>query len=343
MPDPADAAQAPVSITDARSQTAEAPPADYDEDSRQSYPSFASFQNFGAGPASGGPASIGPSPVSIASAPPASSGTPASTDSPSKSKLTGKPAAKGDLVVTPMVHILVYMLDHAATGTVQLLEPDGTEHLIAFRDGVPNRMKTGRPVELLGQLLVEAGLLASAAVDNALREAKQIDAPLGEYLVLHEIIKRQQLDVVLQVQLLRKFAALANLPPETTYAFYRDVSALEDWGGKSPIRVDPLQVLLETVRAWYDRHRIRGTLFRMKDRTLVMCTDGNTAALREDPSAKAVIEAIETGGMNILNLYRKRVADEEDVNSVVYTLAVTRHFTFASQKGPPMGTGPRTG
>ncbi len=142
--------------------------------------------------------------------------------------------------------------------------------------------------------------------------------------------------------MLRKFAAIANLPTETTYAFYRDIHALDQWGGKSPVRVEPLQVMLETVRAWYDRHRIRGTLYRMKDRTLVLREDANAAGLMGDPSAAAVIGAIDAGGTNILSLYRKRVADEEDVNSVVYTLAVTRQFTFASAKGPAMGGGPRS-
>jgi len=311
-----------------------------DGDSRQSYPSFASFQSFGSGPASGSPVS-GARIVDSGQAD-AGASEPTAGGAPERARLVGKPAAKGDLATTPMVHILVYLLDHAASGTVLLVEPDRTEHLIAFRDGVPTRIKTGRPVELLGAMLVEGGLIGRDAVDEALREAAAMEAPLGEYLVLHEAIRRQQLEVVLQVQMLRKFAAIANLPTETTYAFYRDIHALDKWGGKSPVRVEPLQVMLETVRAWYDRHRIRGTLYRMKDRTLVLRDDANAAGLKGDPSAAAVIGAIEAGGTNILALYRKRVADEEDVNSVVYTLAVTRQFTFASEKGPPMGGGPRS-
>ncbi len=39
-----------------------------------------------------------------------------------------QPTASGNLATTPLVHTLVYMLDHGLTGTFELREPDGVQH-----------------------------------------------------------------------------------------------------------------------------------------------------------------------------------------------------------------------
>jgi len=51
---------------------------------------------------------------------------------------------------------------------------------------------------------------------------------------------------------------------------------------------------------------------------------------------QAVLDAIAATRSTITTLYQQRVADEEVVSSLVYTLAVTRCFGFTTAKGPPM-------
>jgi hypothetical protein len=252
-----------------------------------------------------------------------------------------KATAKGELASTPMVHILVYMLDHDATGSVVLQEPDGIEHLLEFRDGCPIKIKTGRPVALLGEMLVEGGLIETDAVEQAVGEAALIEAPLGEFIVLQDLVQRGALEVVLQEQLMRKLAAIANQTPGTTYRFFRDLSLLENWGGKVGVRLEPLRAILATVRAWTDRNRVRGTLYKMKDRKLILSSQGDVSCLISDETALAILASIEPGDATVMELYRRRIADEEEVNSLVYTLAVMRYFSFSAGKGPPMGLGPR--
>jgi hypothetical protein len=159
--------------------------------------------------------------------------------------------------------------------------------------------------------------------------------------VLQEGLARTSLEQVLQEQLLRKAAAIANQPAGTTYAFYRDEYLLEGWGGKAVVKVEPLQLVLAVVRAWTDRNRIRGTLYKMKDRLLQLSPQADVACLISDEVALAILAAIEPGTHNVLNLYRSRVADEEEINSLVYALAVMRYFSFSSARGAPMGLGPR--
>jgi hypothetical protein len=45
--------------------------------------------------------------------------------------------ARGTLAVTPFVHLLAYMLDHASSGSVEITPPNGDRHVVIFRKGVP--------------------------------------------------------------------------------------------------------------------------------------------------------------------------------------------------------------
>jgi hypothetical protein len=311
----------------------EADEPDSGEFSSDSNPSFPSF---GTSPSQVVEAMGGAMPISQ-STPYA----PASRPLEYSTRIPAKPTAKGDLTATPMVHILVYMLDHSATGSVVLQEPEGTEHLLEFRDGAPTKIKTGRPVWLLGDMLVEEGALHRDSIEQALVDASIIEAPLGEYLVLQDYLSRDLLDAVLHEQMLRKLAAVANQPSGTSYCFYRDVSLLANWGGKVGIEIAPLRAVLATVRAWTDRNRVRGTLYKMRDRKLVLSSESDVSCLISDETALAILAAIEPGDATVMDLYRRRLADEEEVNSLVYALAVMRHFTFSAGKGPPMGSGSR--
>jgi HD-GYP domain-containing protein (c-di-GMP phosphodiesterase class II) len=245
--------------------------------------------------------------------------------------------AQGDLSSTPMVHLLIYMLDREATGTVVLREPDGAEHVLEFDRGCPIKVKPARPVALLGEMLVEAGVLAQSAVEKAVGDAALLEALLGEFLVMGEQVDRPTLEQTLREQILRKLGAVANQPFGTTYEFYKDVSLLQGWGGEGGVRIEPLRAVLATVRAWTDRNRVRGTLYKMRDRKLVLSANADVSSLISDDVALAILAAVEPGDATVLDLYRRRVAPEEEINSLVYTLAIMRFFDFSAAKGPPMG------
>ena len=56
-----------------------------------------------------------------------------------------EPSARGTLTSTPLVHVLVYMLDHRQTGTVVLREIDGRHHVIYFDEGRASMVRNGAP------------------------------------------------------------------------------------------------------------------------------------------------------------------------------------------------------
>jgi HD-GYP domain-containing protein (c-di-GMP phosphodiesterase class II) len=265
--------------------------------------------------------------------------------SPSPSQSGGPPAnalrdlsptARGTLASTPVVHVLVYMLDHVQTGTVVLREPDGAHHLLYFHAGAPSKVRVGKPVALLGEQLVASGLVESEVIAQAIESSRRMDTLLGEFLVDNGVLMQETLMAELAAQIAAKIAGLVNLPPETDYAFYAGHNLIDNWavGELSPCH--PLNAVLASVRAWHDRARIRATLGRIAKQPLAFHPDADLTPLQLLPEEQVVLDAIAASRSTITTLYQQQVADEEIVSSVVYTLAVTRCFGFTSAKGPPM-------
>jgi HD-GYP domain-containing protein (c-di-GMP phosphodiesterase class II) len=272
-----------------------------------------------------------------ASVSPSQPGTPQQSGGPSPGAFKDlTPTARGTLASTPIVHVLVYMLDHVQTGTVVLREADGAHHLLYFHDGAPSKIRVGKPVALLGEQLVASGLVDSEVVAKAIESSRRMDTLLGEFLVDNGVLMHETLMAELAAQIAAKVAGLVNLAPDTDYAFYAGQNLIDSWapGDLSPCH--PLNAVLASVRAWHDRARIRATLGRIAKQPLAFHPDADLSPLQLTPEEQVVLDAIGATRSTITTLYQQKVADEEVVSSVVYTLAVTRCFGFTSSKGAPM-------
>jgi HD-GYP domain-containing protein (c-di-GMP phosphodiesterase class II) len=253
------------------------------------------------------------------------------------------PTARGTLEATPLSHVLVYMLDHQLTGSLtfqEALPPSqgpSIEHTIYFVNGVPAKARLGRPVHRLGEVLVNDRILTPAALDDALGGAVRLGLLLGEYLVGHSIVTREVLANALDKQLALKVASLANMLPQTTYSYFRDVNLLEAWGGGELAVIGPLNAILAVVRAWNDRDRISATLLRIGKHPLVFHDSADVPSLSLAPAEGTIVDAIVTRSLSLPDLLNAGIARENDVRSLVYALAVTRQFAFAGQKKGPMG------
>ena len=53
------------------------------------------------------------------------------------------PMAEGSFTRTPLVHLLVYILDQRLTGTATFYPPDGLSHDVYFEEGVASKIRTG--------------------------------------------------------------------------------------------------------------------------------------------------------------------------------------------------------
>jgi hypothetical protein len=247
-----------------------------------------------------------------------------------------EPTARGTLTSTPIVHVLVYMLDHRQTGTVVLREIDGRHHVIYFEDGRPCVVRNGRPVALLGDGLVSSGLIAPDVLVKALEVARRNGSMLGDYLVGSGLIGAEALRLALLAQVPRKIERLVNLAPETDYAFYSGVNLISDWAKGELFPCHPLGAILVAVRSWHDRARVRATLSRIAKQVLTFHPEVDLSEFILTGEEQAVVEAIHSTSSTLSSLYDLRVAGEDTVSSIVYTFAVTRSFAFTAAKGPPM-------
>lgn len=250
-----------------------------------------------------------------------------------------QPAAKGTLATTPLVHVLIYVLDHAITGSIELTEADGeTTHSIYVRRGAPVKVKTGRLVAPLGELLASAGKLALDRVPDLVIASQRDGVLFGERLISQGLISRGQLWSTLELQIPLKLERLANLAPETKYVLYKDVNLLETWGGADAVAADPVHVIHSVVRAWHDRVRIKQTLARIAKHPLIIRPDAKIAGLKLAPDERAVLDAIREQRATMSVLQHMRLADAEALHSLVYTLAITRQLDLPNQKkSGPMG------
>ena len=259
------------------------------------------------------------------------------TNRPVSGRNGHEPTARGNLAATPLPHVLVYMLDHSLTGSVVFEGGEGQD-TIYFVSGVPTKIRLNDEVALLGQILVHGGAIETKAVEQAVDGARRLGILLGEYLVGHDLVSREALLWALEAQLLNKIAYLANLAPEISYSYYREMDLLEGWGGGDVPVACPLNPILASVRNWLDRGRIRATLNRIGKHPLVLHEDAALESLALLPEEEATLDMIRAHGVPLAQLFKRNVADEEVVSSLVYSLAVTRQFAFKGQKKGPMAS-----
>lgn len=251
------------------------------------------------------------------------------------------PTAEGVLSTTPLVHVLVYMLDHSLTGTVVFVEGE-FEHAVYFVSGVPAKVRLAYGGLKLGEALARLEQLDPGSLDAFSAEAKQSGSLFGRYLVEQMGVDDSVVGLGLELQLLENLATLTNLPPATTYSYYYNVNSLEHWGAEDLTLQGPLNAILTATRQWKDRARIRATLARISKHPLVFFEECDFDSLVLTGDEEAIMAVLRTEALTYSDLLAREEFDEEVVNSLAYTFAVTRQFAFKGQKkGAMAGRGTR--
>jgi hypothetical protein len=245
--------------------------------------------------------------------------------------------ARGSFASTPLVHVLVYILDRCLSGTVVIREPDGAESTVYFESGRPAKVRTTRPVALIGEILVSRNALSADDFARALETSRHVGNLVGEQLLTRGFVQRDVLEAALTAQVIDKLVALVNAPPETRYAFYRDVNTLRHWPTIESFPTHPLDAILACSRAWLDRTRIHTTLSRMTKQPLDLSPAAQIDAMELTPDERPIVETMRREKTSLARLRRSATVDDETIASLVYAFAVTRQFSFLEPKGLPMG------
>ncbi|WP_437781860.1 DnaJ domain-containing protein [Sorangium sp. So ce1097] len=249
------------------------------------------------------------------------------------------PTAEGTLARTPLVHLLVYMLDRRLTGTTCFIDPDGVRHGIFFSDGVPAKIWTGTIIAPLDRVILDLGLLDEATLRETLRDITRRRVLHGRLLVARGLLDRETVFGVLRQQLVRKLVALYDLPPGTRYAYYDGQNLLSSYGGPELIGCEPLAVIMAGVRLHADDPLIDATLDRIQSRPLGLHVEAEMKRFQLHRDEAAVVDLLRARRTTIAELVAAGVAQERVVRLTLYALAITRHLDLGAPGRRPVGLG----
>lgn len=252
--------------------------------------------------------------------------------------MSTSPTATGSLAKTPFPQLIVYLADRALTGSLVLraLEGDATvEHTVHFDEGAPVKVRTGRPVAYLGDVLVEIGMLDEDGLEASRLSLAASGGLHGELLLRTGRIDRSGLMAGLREQVARKMAYLFTLPKETTYAFFEGTNLLEDFGGPELVPVDPLKLVWNAVCASSDLAGIDELLKRLGKAHLRLRADTDLSRFAFDPAALPVIDQLQ-GAPRLEELLAGGAAPEHTIKLVVFTLTITRHLDLGPKQAAPL-------
>src|SRR5271154_2864757 len=80
------------------------------------------------------------------------------------------PAASGTLAKTPLIHLVLYVLNNGLSGTLELCAPDMRRALVLFLSGQPAKVWTSEQGLYLGEILMELGHLTETELTQSLSD-----------------------------------------------------------------------------------------------------------------------------------------------------------------------------
>lgn len=174
--------------------------------------------------------------------------------------------ATGELKDTPFGGLLYSIFTRMLTGSLVVAESAERRHCVSFRDGYPTKAKLVDPMDLLGEILFEAGSLTPEQIAEILDYSEQLELLCGESALMLGYVETDALNQALVVQTARRVARLFTVFTGT-YGFYQE-DFLSSFGGNDPPTVDPLPIIAAGVRSSYDLGRLILMLQGLQDQPL---------------------------------------------------------------------------
>ena len=251
--------------------------------------------------------------------------------------MSGQQSATGKLGTTPLVDLLVQLLDRRASGTLVIEDHRYLKSGLWVDGGAPAKARIPEPTHHLAEVLVATGAIAEGVAQQTLREAQATQRLHGQVLTAKGALDRQVLSSALGEQLARKVEWMAALKPESVYGFYAGKNYLEKFGGNEPAVVDPLAIIWRAARANLDAGRVQTLLRTLGGAPLRLHPAGRLARFGFDRSELAVVEVLRAKPMGLSDLLATGMLDRERLARQVYVLAVTRHFDLGDSGMLPVG------
>jgi tetratricopeptide (TPR) repeat protein len=251
-----------------------------------------------------------------------------------------EPTASGVLSKTPLAHLVVYCLDKRLRGTL-VLRPAGDDDpqvadYVTLVDGLPAKIRVADPIEHLGRILVELGLIDDATYNESLMKLAA-GGLHGQILLASGKIDDAGLERALRVQLARKLGHLFGArEPSTTYAYYDGVDFLGRYGGPELFPIDPLPTIWAGIRARPSQAHLESTLERMGDTPLRPKAGTDWSRFDLTRAERDVLDRLRKAPASPNELMRAGV-DARTVRLLVYAMLLLKQLEAAARPSPAPG------
>lgn len=255
------------------------------------------------------------------------------------------PTANGELSKTPLVHLLLYVLDKKLTGSVELLAADKRSAAILFVNGEPAKVRTSEAVAYLGRVMLELGFLGEEQLNRSLAELAKAKASAqrlhGELLVAQGVVTEAQVQAALREQIARKLRHVAGLPPDTKYGYFDGYDSLRGWGRDAPRGVDPLPVLWSMLREFPPWDHVGAALGRIAASPLRVRAGVDATRLGLAGEELAAIELLRSKPQRVAEIARNAHLNERTAQLLAYLLLATKQVdVLAADASAPAPSAP---
>jgi len=229
--------------------------------------------------------------------------------------------ATGDLRDTPLGGLLYSIHTRRLTGSLVIAETAERRHCVAFQDGSPNKARLVDPIDLVGEILIEASCLTPEQLTESLEYSQQLGLFFGESAMMLGHTDSEAINQALIVQTARRVARLFALY-EGAYGFYQE-DFLASFGGDDNPVVDPLAIIAAGVRSSYDDARLTLLVKGLQDRPLIASVPPETIArFRFEQPEAGVVTAL-AQAQTLQDLLRTAGQPPQIVHAVVHCLHMT--------------------
>jgi len=246
-----------------------------------------------------------------------------------------KPSATGTIGKTPLLHVLVSLLERRATGSLVLETTDRQRGALSFERGTVVKARLPAQGTRLSELLVEWGWLTAEVAQRTYEEAARRGQLHGLVLVEEGLLSRDTVDRALRSQLVRKLDWTASLAPDTIFGFYDKVDFLASQAG-APVPVAPLVVLYHLTKHAPEA-LIEPVASRLEPMVLRLHPQAQPERFGLDQAERAVVDVLRARPQRAAELRELELVEPNVLARLLYVLIITRHLE--SQAGPPLGLG----
>lgn len=235
------------------------------------------------------------------------------------------PTAKGDLVKTPLAHLIVFIADKKLQGSLVLHGDDGSTSTVYFASGAPAKVRTSYPGTHLGRVLLQLGYIDDDLLDATIVEMQQTGTLHGQLLRSMGAIDEAQLVAGLREQMMRRILKIfEKVGDVTTYAFYGDVNLLDDYGGPEVTPIDPYRVVWEGMHLRPNDSSIDPTLARLGAAPIGINNQADFRRFGFGPPEGKVIELLAVRPMSVVQVLDLSVMPVRQIKLLVYVLLITK-------------------